>query len=184
MKSRKGGSFERELCVAFSKWWTQNKRTDVFWRTAGSGARATTRAKTGQTTYGSHGDIMAVDPIGTPLLRLFTIEIKRGYSKHTLHDILDDTTSRALPTIQGWINKTNKSIGKAGSHWWMVVHRRDRREAMVYLPNRAGQTLFDEGPTPYASIRYKYRTVFVTTLKEFFRLVQPDTIRRYLDDLD
>jgi len=41
----KGSSFEREICTILSKWWTNNERDDVFWRTAGSGARATTRSK-------------------------------------------------------------------------------------------------------------------------------------------
>lgn len=185
MKSLKGGAFERELCVEFSQWWTGGKRTDVFWRTAGSGARATTRAKKGKATFGSHGDIMAMDPLGIPFVKMFTVELKRGYSKHSFHDIIDHRSTRAEPKLRGWIKKASNGVGKAGSLWWMVVHRRDRREPLVFIPRKACFTLFsqDAMPDEYAWLTYKYRTVFVTPLKYFFQMVDPKYIISYMNDM-
>ncbi len=59
----KGSNFEREICKLLSLWWTNDKRDDIFWRTSGSGARATTRSKTKQKTFGQYGDVQATDPI-------------------------------------------------------------------------------------------------------------------------
>jgi len=72
----KGSSFERCMCRAFSKWWTNNVRDDIYWRTAGSGAMATTRRKHGRTAVIGAGDMGIVDPIGKPFLDKFFIEFK------------------------------------------------------------------------------------------------------------
>ena len=66
----KGSQFERTVCKDLSLWWTKGKRDDVFWRTSGSGARAKTRSKTGEKTFGQYGDVQATDPIGQPLICL------------------------------------------------------------------------------------------------------------------
>ena len=96
----KGATYERSLCVSLSQWWTQElpePRTDIFWRTAGSGARATIRHRKNKKTAGSYGDITALDPIGKQFLDAITIEAKRGYSRHTIHDLLDKSDQAAPP---------------------------------------------------------------------------------------
>ena len=76
----KGSQFERDICRELSIWWTQGERDDIFWRTSGSGARATTRAKKGDATANSAGDIGYLDEIGKPFLDYFMVELKRGYT--------------------------------------------------------------------------------------------------------
>lgn len=49
----KGSVFEREICKALGRWWTDGERDDIFWRTAGSGARATCRLERGKVLRGS-----------------------------------------------------------------------------------------------------------------------------------
>lgn len=68
----KGGQFEREVCVLLSKWVTNGKRKDVFWRSAMSGGRATVaRGEVRQC-----GDICAVAPEGHYLAIQLFIECK------------------------------------------------------------------------------------------------------------
>jgi len=76
----KGGTFERDICKELSMWWTDNSRDDIFWRTSGSGARATARRKSGVTTQNSSGDVGYLAVNGMPLIDLMCIEIKRGYT--------------------------------------------------------------------------------------------------------
>src|SRR5271166_5739903 len=88
----KGSQFERDICRKLSLWWTQDQSPPndaVFWRTSNSGGRATTRKKLGKKTKGQYGDITAIDPIGQPLIDFVTIEIKRGYNKASIIDLLD-----------------------------------------------------------------------------------------------
>lgn len=83
MISKKGGAFEKEIAKQLSLWWTQTfkkPRDDIFYKSTGSGNRATIRMKKNIKTANSYGDITILDPIGLPVLRLFLIECKRGYT--------------------------------------------------------------------------------------------------------
>ncbi len=131
-RAAKGSVFEREICTQLSLWWTGGARTDIFWRTAGSGARATTRAKSGQTTANHYGDLCAIDPIGQPFVDFFTCEAKRGYNKHTLHDLLDCGPRHKLPVFGDHILKAIKSHKAAGTQAWLLITRRDRRTTWVW----------------------------------------------------
>jgi len=68
----KGSSFEREICVALSKWITHGEKIDCLWRSAMSGGRATVaKGKVRQV-----GDITAVAPEGHILTDFLYIECK------------------------------------------------------------------------------------------------------------
>ncbi len=134
--ANKGSNFEREICKLLSLWWTNNKRDDVFWRTSGSGARATTRSKIKQKTFGQYGDVQATDPIGQPLIDLCTIEIKRGYSKSTFADLIEESqTANAKPCMYAkFIQQARQDHNKAGSFSWMLIIKRDRRKPIIIIP--------------------------------------------------
>ncbi len=132
-KSAKGSGFEREICVQLSEWWTSGDRSDIFWRTAGSGARATTRAKQGKATSGQYGDITAIDPVGMPLIDLITLELKRGYTKASFHDALD-RDRHVVQEWEGFVDKAYTSHQAAGSYAWGLIARRDRRTAWFWCP--------------------------------------------------
>lgn len=145
-KSAKGSAFERECCVKLSLWWTQDlpePREDIFWRTAGSGARAKVRGRKSKQTHGQHGDICAIDPIGQPLIDLLTIELKRGYSKHTIADLLDKPEGAAKQVYEKWIEQAKESHKHAKSNSWLLIVKRDRRLAMAISP------IFNEASTKF-----------------------------------
>src|SRR5262245_49693460 len=93
-KAGKGGNYEREFAKRLSRWWSGGRRSDIFWRTAGSGNRATIGHKRGRSTYGSYGDICAIDPIGSPLLDVVTISLKNGYRNTHALGVLDKPNVR------------------------------------------------------------------------------------------
>lgn len=72
---QKGASFEREVCVALSRWVTRGRKDDCFWRSAMSGGRATVIHRQGGTNRQA-GDITAVAPEGHPLTSVWYIECK------------------------------------------------------------------------------------------------------------
>lgn len=72
----KGSAFERQVCVALSRWVSDGKREDIFWRSAMSGGRATVRGKRGKNTNSQLGDISSVAPEGHALTARFVIECK------------------------------------------------------------------------------------------------------------
>lgn len=130
----KGGSFERDVCRQLSLWWSSGRTDDLFWRTAGSGARATTRAKTGKKTAGHHGDITATTPEGKPLTDKFAIELKRGYNWHSAQDAIDRLPKSSVSSYEEFIIQARKSATEAGIPYWMLITRRDRRQALIFTP--------------------------------------------------
>jgi len=85
--SAKGGGFERLMCRAWSKWWTNERRDDIFWRTSGSGSRATTRGKKGIEDKWNHGDMKPDDPEGFMLCTHWCFEFK-NYKKYDIKGVL------------------------------------------------------------------------------------------------
>jgi len=55
-----GNNYEREIAKKLSEWITQGERDDVLWRDLSSGARATTRKKSGKDSL-QEGDFVATD---------------------------------------------------------------------------------------------------------------------------
>ena len=84
---QKGASYEREVCVLLSKWLTDGKREDIFWRSAMSGGRATVAAKSGKQLSNQVGDITCIDPAGAKFIQAFAVECKH-YANLEFHGLL------------------------------------------------------------------------------------------------
>ena len=188
-RSAKGSGYEREVCELLGDWWIGTSDRDrIFWRTSGSGATATRRAKFGRKTTHHCGDVCAVDPIGYPLTELITFELKRGrgYTGKgvTLSDLID---AKKPQELEAWIEQARRSSVNAGTPYWMIVHRRDQRESVVYYPAELYDELRQRGANrmvPFVRARLTFMlgvpvkvALVVTTLEQWFRHVTPDHIR-------
>lgn len=189
-RRNKGSNYERELCKRLSLWWTAGKHDDIFWRATTSGARATSRRRKGKRTAGNYGDIAVEDPIGAPLLDLFTIEIKRGYSKYTLGDLIDRQKFSAQQKFEEWIQQAYESWIDSGAFSWLLIHKRDGREDYVLLPYHVYEALEVEF-RPYIFLRVNVRftddvklmEIVGTSLKEFLKRVSPAHIRKLCTEI-
>lgn len=145
--ARKGSGFERDLCKQFSLWWTGDERDDVFWRTSGSGGRASVRGKRGVSTYTGHGDMLAVDPIGEPLIRLCCFEFKRGYNAgldlsaivDAMYSRLDlsaivDTQRIRKNTISHFWEQAEDARKLSNAHYSVLITKRDYRQVLIHMP--------------------------------------------------
>lgn len=129
--SNKGSSFERELCKRFSLWVSKGKRDDLFWRTAGSGARATTRRKGNKTTENSSGDMMCLAQEGSWLLDCFTFEFKRGYNSWRVSDFL---LKKECELFKIW--EKIDAEAKAENKIPVLILKQDRRDSLLFsLPS-------------------------------------------------
>lgn len=165
--SQKGNQYEREVCRKLSEWWSPG-RSDIFWRTKGSGGRATRRSRTGRgATAFQHGDIYATDPSGLPLLDLVTIELKRGYSKTSIQDLVDRPPPRGSEqqAYDAFLQQTIEAAEAAGSFAWLMIVRKNKRQALVFMPEVLVSELKKLGcffgkPIPFltiiAKVRFRY----------------------------
>lgn len=136
--SKKGSSFEREVCTMLSKWWSDGKRDDIFWR-HDSGSRAKGRSRKGKTTFGAYGDIKADDPIGLPLTNLCSIELKRGYKNWSFLDVLDHPSKkwnqkeRTKQPFEKFVEQVTEDA-KTANTFPVIIAKRDKRQKIIILP--------------------------------------------------
>jgi len=179
----KGPDYERTICKRLSLWWTNGERDDVFWRTAGSGGWASTRRKKGEQTYGSYGDVAALDPIGESLIKLVTIEIKRGHSPKpskgpsdylNVLDLLDYDfkTRKKPPLLIQWWEKLQKDCLSAGAKYPWLIFKRDRAKACIVID----QVFMDDIPMAFEDLICcftPFGSLWITRLDHFLTRIKP-----------
>jgi hypothetical protein len=65
---------------------------------------------------------------------MFTVELKRGYSKRTFADLLDAPPRAAVQTYEKWFEQAAAASGNAKSWAWMLVVKRDKRDPILFMP--------------------------------------------------
>lgn len=87
----KGNEFERDVCKALSLWISGGSRTDIFWRSALSGGRATQAFKSGVKHQTQVGDISAIDPLGQRLIGISIVECKAYNDLNIISGVIKDS---------------------------------------------------------------------------------------------
>lgn len=181
----KGSSFERDVARLLSMWWTGGKHDDVFWRVLGSGGRATRKSRTGKgTEHASFGDIEATTVLAYPFTSLVVVEIKRGYGRWGVCDVLDNPVSKTQPWAK-FFEQVSESQRDSGRPWWMVIYKRDKRKIMVALMPELFRWLLGQTEAAHAKPENHLRNVprvqlmavpcaaAVLELETFLKIVPP-----------
>jgi hypothetical protein len=155
---------------------------------------STNRHRKGKKADRHCGDICAIDPIGEPFCKVFAVEVKRGYSKHTLQDLLDKPEKAAQQEWEKWIEQASWAQSRAGALSFLLIIKRDKRESLVMLLESRGRQLAalssengNPDLLPWADLHLSCRSkrpngwVFhhlsVYLFKDFLETVTPDMIR-------
>jgi hypothetical protein len=112
---RKGGTFERKICVKFSLWLSAGKLKDLFWRSSMSGGRATITLRRGEVNRQA-GDITATRPEGHALTDRFLFECK-----HVRNIGLEAFVVADRGPIYGWWKKARKQARDHGREPVLIV---------------------------------------------------------------
>lgn len=173
----KGSAFEREIAKQLTAWWLGDPMADVvFWRSSQSGGRATARKKKGQKTNRAHcGDIAAIDPVGKPLTDFMTLELKRGYTKATIHDLIDNPAG-GNPIYAQWVKQARAASKAAGTPYWAIIHRRTRREAVIVMPLVALEIAAPDLPD-YSMVVWQSAELAILPLANFLAIADTDMIK-------
>jgi hypothetical protein len=174
----KGSSFERAICKELSLWWTDGKRDDIFWRTAGSGARATVRRGRNCDTANSAGDVCALHFSGQPFVDHFIVELKKGYSREI--DVLKmvDAAPRRKPCVlTQWLEKAWREVTENNRVEAWLIFQRDRAKPMLVFRDdflRNLESSIDKS-YPYPSIHVLTNAMFwrFVVLREFLGWYKP-----------
>lgn len=179
----KGGEFERQVCRMISKWWSGGRHDDLFWRSSQSGGRATVRHRKGKRTRGHESDITATDDVGLPLIRTITFELKRGYNKDTLHNLIDrprkpkNQKKPNTQTYEDWIAQATAAAERAKTPYWAIIHRRDGREPTILVPEPFPYYVHI-AVAPSLTITFEDESAIMYPLAEFFFQVDPEDVKQ------
>lgn len=181
----KGGSFEREVGVLLSWWWTDGKRDDIFGRSDGSGSRFTVRKKAGKDTANQGGDICFTDSIGEPLIKKWSIECKTGYgSKEKIKDstgnvvkiiqyrwdLLDLIDSGQKQTVFEMMWEQCCRDANLSNREPVLIFRRNQRKICAAITSDYLRSLVSHYGSPSCKrIRYDFKDfhIFIMLLKDF-----------------
>jgi len=179
----KGSQNERNKCREWSLWWSEGlgitpPRDDIFWRTAGSGARARLRHNIGHNVHQGYGDMLAEDPTGQPLINACTFEFKKGYSDLSLLSCID--SKQKTPRIIEFLKQVELDAEETGN-FPVLVFQKDYKESVICLPIELYNKLVlwnaqFEGikiRLYHPALKYK-RSYILMRLKEFFQWVNPN----------
>jgi hypothetical protein len=113
--------------------------------------------------------------------------MKRGYSGSTIFEMLDKPDSAARQFWEKCYSQVRQDQQNAGSLGWMIIHKRDRREATVYFPSSLASQIIPKpmgAPHLRGSVRSKggdlIRT-FCMRLDDFQQVVSPKSIRALVE---
>ena len=172
---RKGSQFERSLAKKLSLWWTDGERSDIFWLSSGSGARHTTRQKSNESTANSAGDLNVLDPIGQPLIDLFVIEAKCGYTKEI--DVLAIIDSKKKNHVLfEWILKAEQEAAISDRKGAFLIFKRDRHQECIMMERDLFSKIIlycGNCPAEYLQI---YTDYIILSLDDFLSWVDRDSI--------
>ena len=178
MGKEKGNAYERELCVIFSKWWSGGKSEDLFYRTHGSGGRATSRARFGKQTPGSDGDLMCVDPDGQVFIDRFSIEAKNGYGMEwSVQDILEKTPRSAKRLFEEFWEQAVRSATHANKEPLLVFKKNRRQDILCVRTSVAGHLgLLPTETFPSLILRHEGERIMLLPLKAFLENVSREQV--------
>jgi len=196
--SSKGFGFERQMCRLWSRWWTGGESDDIFWRTAGSGSRATARRRRGADDKWNHGDMKPDDPSGYELCSKWCFEFK-FYQKYDIKGVLHHV-SKQSDWMQWWakivdeaeavgrapilVTKQNagkpiiwfhedtwRVYGSAHANFPMIRLSITERDVKIDLKNKTKKT---------KTIHLLKHEVFGIALEEWFEWTDPETVRHII----
>jgi hypothetical protein len=174
---QKGSSFERKISRKLSLWW-DDKRDDLIYRTSQSGGRSTQRKKMGKSTANADGDLAPQDESIRPLFRLFSFELKNGYSDDL--DIISIVDSKKKRMLDDFIVQTRSAQERAGVPYIMLIIKRDRRDETVLIEDslyRRREMSILLSDLNYIKISIDLGIFYLFKLDDFLKRITPNVIK-------
>jgi len=126
---QKGAEQERIICKNLSLWVSDNKRDDLYWRSAMSGGRASVGFKKNKTNLTQVGDISCIDSEGEKLTNKYVIEVKNYKNLHLESLIYGIPKSNSLLEFWNVLCNQCKKVNKAP----MLIAKQNFKSTIVLL---------------------------------------------------
>lgn len=128
----KGSAFERVICRELSLLISKGTRTDLYWRSAMSGGRATLELRKDIVNQTQAGDISAIDILGHWLVRDYQIECKHYADLNFTSSFLSKTGR-----LYSFWNSTMTDSLRRDKAPMLIAKQNNRPTIMLTLPRRS-----------------------------------------------
>lgn len=175
--NEKGADFERKCCNRLSLWVSGGTRTDVYWRSAMSGGRATlaSHRTRGRAFTAQAGDISAIHACGHALLDLFMIECK--FYRDLILDAPLFGIDGQLKVI--WHKPVEEATGAGVQPF--VIAKENKRQEVVMTTYRGAEILraaaLSEGHLPLLAY-FPQVGMYVFSFRDVITDVDPAMLKR------
>lgn len=164
---KKGGVYERDISKLLSFWWTDGDRRDVFWRTEGSGAKATVNHReTGAINFNYYGDIGYRDSEGMIFIERVCIECKH-YKEFYVMDVLKDNKN---PSLLETFWEETLFEAEQSNRWGILIMKKNYFPDLIMMEEDI--FLFDDKFEGSEKITYDGGVIVV--LDKFIERVSPE----------
>lgn len=176
----KGGDFERVVCKTLSLWVSNGQDSNLFWRSATSGGRATVQRKSGnKASEYQASDISPVAPAAYILSDVFAIECK-AYKDIQLNQLVFEEKSLLLDF---W-NQANRDA-LAANKKPMLIAKQNMRKPLLGIQIKCynywkSLYLKDRNAFPKTILIPRYDLALLD-LEKFLALVDPQTLLHMKD---
>lgn len=176
----KGGEFERLVCKTLSLWVSNGQDSNLFWRSATSGGRATVQRKAGaKASEYQASDISPVAPGAYILSDVFAIECK-AYKDIQLNQLVFEDKSLLLDF---W-NQANRDA-LAANKKPMLIAKQNMRKPLLGIQIKCynywkSLYLKDRNAFPKTILIPRYDLALLD-LEKFLALVDPQTLLHMKD---
>lgn len=173
---QKGAGFEREVCKKLSDWISGGERTDLFWRSAMSGGRATIGLRKGEKVGEQAGDISPIHQAGHALTGLFVLECK-FYNDLQFQNLI---FSRNGGVAEFWL--TVAEIGAELKKRPLLIAKQNHYPTLMFLESRCSRELDGLGTDiyrlPHSMFKNDSYNVFCCDFDRFLEVIHPEFLAR------
>jgi len=177
----KGSGYERDIAKKLSLWWSEGKSDCCIWRSASSGSVATQRAKQDKESKNFYGDLSPTDELAQDLFSYFVAELKRGYNKSNLLDVID--SDNECEFLKLWNQVIRDSI--LANRNPLLILKRDRKHDVIFLLKMDFNKFIEwcgYPSTKTISIHLENCDIIGLQLDSFLNWISPSIIRRMANE--
>ncbi len=178
---QKGNSFENKIARILSEWITGGSRSDVFDRTASSGAKATSRRRHRSGDFSNQeGDILSVTPEGLPITEKFIIECKH-HASIGMDSVVYEKVTKDENVMTWWVKLMEQCRGAVRMP--MLIARQNRRPTLLFLSTPGIRYLSVPNELVTSTFRPRHNGIIYDingiNFDEFLEKVDPDLLPKY-----
>ena len=91
-------------------------------------------------------------------MRVVSLELKKGYSKESFADGVDRSLFQPQQVWEAFVEQASLAARLSGTFSWALIHQRNKREAMMFVPHALFKALrslgaFARPPSPFMEMR-------------------------------